>query len=111
MDTDGHARVSLADLQASAPRSFDKQLIEILVAIQNGQKPIEAPSPTHVVAQPSPELSEALMEMAAQINDLRRKVHDLETADIRPKLDSLHASHSRLKGAIESHLEQFRRSA
>lgn len=72
MDTHGNARVSLADLQASAPRSFDKALIEILVAIQNGQRPIDTPIPAPVMVRDT--------ELAQRIDALEQRFSDLQQA-------------------------------
>lgn len=39
------------DLKASAPRTFDKVLIDLLVEIQRGQAPIVTPGPAPVPAR------------------------------------------------------------
>lgn len=72
MDTHGNARVSLAELQASAPRSFDKALIEILVAIQNGQRPIDTPTPAPVLVRDT--------DLAQRLEALEQRFAHLEQA-------------------------------
>ena len=52
MDSDSNAGLSLEGLRASAPRSFDKTIIDLLVAIQHGLQPIAAPPPAAVVLAP-----------------------------------------------------------
>ena len=49
MDSDSNAGMSLEALRASAPRSFDKTIIDLLVAIQHGAQPIAAPPPAVVL--------------------------------------------------------------
>ena len=51
--------MTLEELKASAPRTFDKTLVDLLVSIQSGGQPI-------IVAQPSesPDMAPAVLRMA-----------------------------------------------
>lgn len=88
--------VVLADLRNSAPRSFDKTLIDIMYALQLGRQPIveaAAPVPAYddaalvakvetleqrIAAANMGDIHTVLLMMAEKINALEMKVFDLE---------------------------------
>lgn len=86
--------VVLADLRNSAPRSFDKTLIDIMYALQLGRQPIvEAAAPAYddaalvakvetleqrIAAANMGDIHAVLLMMAEKINALEMKVFDLE---------------------------------
>ena len=74
--------MTLDELKRTAPRSFDKTLLELLVAIQHGGRPIAAPPEmvrevVRVESLPD-DIADALREMADQIVTLKRQVFELQ---------------------------------
>ncbi len=61
--------MTLDDLKASAPRSFDKTLIELLVLIQSGQQPIVVHEPTPLVPV-GRDMSPAIQRVAEILDDI-----------------------------------------
>jgi hypothetical protein len=69
--------MTLEELKAGAPRSFDKTLIDLMVAIQGGGQPIavkDAPE-THDKIRV---LAQANLELASQLSDVLARLGDLE---------------------------------
>ena len=58
--------MTLDELKATAPRTFDKTLVDLLVAIQSGHAPI-------ITSEPAPQrdLSPALVRVAEEVERLR----------------------------------------
>lgn len=73
--------MTLEELKRTAPRSFDKTLIDLLVAIQYGGTPIVAPPETVrevVRMEADPAATEVLRDLAEQVISLKRQVHDMQ---------------------------------
>ena len=77
---------TLDQLRAQAPRSFDKTLIDLLVAIQHGHAPIIT------VDQPASEatrdVSPALMHMASELDTARERIRRLEAIIARLAMEA-----------------------
>lgn len=69
MDLDGHTGMTLDELKASAPRSFDKTLVDLIAAIQRGETPI---------AQEQPDVAPALAQMADLVLQQRETIERLQ---------------------------------
>lgn len=68
--------MTLEELRASAPRTFDKTLLDLLVAIQQGHAPI-------VTAEPPPpprDVAPALVKIADEIERDRERLRKVERA-------------------------------
>lgn len=61
--------MTLDELKATAPRTFDKTLVDLLVAIQQGHTPIVTSEP----AQPR-DLSPALVRVAEEVSRLQAEL-------------------------------------
>ncbi len=77
--------MTLDELKATAPRTFDKALVDLLVAIQQGHTPIVTSEP----AQPR-DLSPALVRVAEEVQRVqaereadRERIRRLETVIAR----------------------------
>ena len=76
---------TLEQLRAQAPRSFDKTLIDLLVAIQHGHAPIIT------VDQPAEaprDVSPALMHMASELDTARERIRRLEAIIARLAMEA-----------------------
>lgn len=66
--------MTLDELRASAPRSFDKLLVDLILAIQHGERPIETPQPVAPVISIADERVRAL---EAEVNALKSAIATL----------------------------------
>lgn len=67
MDSAINARLTLGELKASAPRSFDKVLIDLLVAIQDGQRPIVETPVARSIVMPAARFDDAMLRDAIAV--------------------------------------------
>ena len=81
MDLAGNAGISLADLEATAPRGFDKQLVRLIAAVQDGARPIVTPQP--LMTPVAPRYDDSALHAQA--------------ADMRLRLDQLIAAYQQLQ--------------
>lgn len=77
---------TLEQLRAQAPRSFDKTLIDLLVAIQHGHAPIvtgETPA-----TAPARDTTQALLHMASEIDGANARIRRLEAIIARLAMEA-----------------------
>lgn len=74
MDTDGNARLTLEALKASAPRSFDKQIIELLAAVQDGARPIVTSTPAPAPRYDDTPLRAEIMRLESALSEARMRL-------------------------------------
>jgi len=67
--------ITLEQLRAQAPRSFDKTLIDLLVQIQHGHAPIVAAAP---MAEPVRDATPAILKLAQELDAARSRIARLE---------------------------------
>jgi uncharacterized coiled-coil protein SlyX len=77
MDLAVNTRVELEALKATAPRSFDRSLIDLLVAIQHGHQPIVTAFPAPVM-QPGASYNDA--ELRGMIASQQGHIEQLSAA-------------------------------
>jgi hypothetical protein len=85
MDSDGNAGITVEQLRAQAPRSFDKILIDLLVAIQHGHAPIVAETP---IPDAPRDVSPALLHMASELDTARERIRRLEAIIARLAMEA-----------------------
>lgn len=69
---------ALDQLKASAPRTFDKILVDLLVAIQQGERPIQLAEPAPVLVPSVRE--ERVIQLEREVQTLAREVWTLREA-------------------------------
>lgn len=103
MDTAVNAGVTLDELRATAPRGFDKTLIDLLAKVQEGQRPIIVPASEPAVRTvveretlPS-EVADLITEMASQLARINLEL--IETQRRLSAIESIEIDKRLLRGA------------
>jgi hypothetical protein len=78
---------TLDQLRAQAPRSFDKTLIDLLVAIQHGHAPIQIADPPAVADVPR-DVSPVMLKLAAELDTARERIRRLEAIIARLAMEA-----------------------
>jgi hypothetical protein len=78
---------TLEQLRAQAPRSFDKTLIDLLVAIQHGHAPIQIADPPAVVEIPR-DVAPAVLKLAAELDRALDRIRRLESVIARLAIEA-----------------------
>ncbi len=78
---------TLEQLRAQAPRSFDKTLIDLLVAIQQGHAPISVPDPPAETPLPR-DMAPVMVKMASELDRANERIRRLEAVIARLAMEA-----------------------
>lgn len=80
--------MTLDELKAQAPRTFDKTLIDLLVSIQHGHAPIVTPEPAEIVPRDDTALQAAVLRLASELERANRRIAMFEAVIARLAIEA-----------------------
>lgn len=80
--------MTLDELKAQAPRTFDKVLLDLLVSIQHGHAPIVTREPVEVAPRDDSALHASILRLAAELEHANRRIAMFEAIIARLAIEA-----------------------